>query len=164
MLLTSDKNGKVKRGSSVVRHLPLVLEVPGFDPCSWRGKFRCLNTLSLVSFAGMTLDKCIVWIGSSSSSSFSALRLLCHFGKVYLHKFNVGMATQVRLLHLVVTLTVCPLCRESHPLCRLKNPTVISIWSLVGFHPATRSVQSTPADNTRKRVWQYIEKERKKGF
>ena len=31
-----------------------------------------------------------------------------------------------------------------------------------GFHPATRSVQSTPADNTRKRVWQYIEKERKK--
>ena len=36
------------------------------------------------------------------------------------------------------------------------------IWLLVGFHPATRSVQSTPADNTRKRVWQYIEKERKK--
>ena len=35
-------------------------------------------------------------------------------------------------------------------LCRLKNPTVISIWLLVGFHPATRSVQSTPADNTRK--------------
>ena len=59
------------------------------------------------------------------------------------------------------TLTGCPLCRESHPLCRLKNPTVISIWLLVGFHPATRSVQSTPADNTRKRVWQYIEKERK---
>ena len=26
---------------------------------------------------------------------------------------------------------------------------------------ATRSIQSTPADNTRKRVWQYIEKERK---
>ena len=33
---------------------------------------------------------------------------------------------------------------------------------LVGFHPATRSVQSTPTDNTQKRVWQYIEKERKK--
>ena len=32
---------------------------------------------------------------------------------------------------------------------------------LEGFHPATRGVQSTPADNTRKRVWQYIEKERK---
>ena len=60
------------------------------------------------------------------------------------------------------TLTGCPLCRESHPLCWLKNPTVISIWLLVGFHPATWSVQSTPADNTRKRVWQYIEKERKK--
>ena len=54
----------------------------------------------------------------------------------------------------------CPLWRESHPLCRLKNPTVISIWLLVGFHPANRSVQTTPADNTRKRVWQYIEKER----
>ena len=40
---------------------------------------------SLVSFAGMTLDKCIV--------------------------LRIG------------TLTGCPLCRESHPLCRLKNPT-----------------------------------------
>ena len=49
-------------------------------------------------------------------------------------------------------------------MCRLKNPTVILIWLLVGFHPATGSVQSTPADNTRKRVWQYIEKERKKLF
>ena len=30
------------------------------------------------------------------------------------------------------------------------------------FFSTDRSVQSTPADNTRKRVWQYIEKERKK--
>ena len=30
----------------------------------------------------------------------------------------------------------------------LTNPMVISIWLLVGFHPATRSVQCTPADNT----------------
>ena len=98
-----------------------MLEVPGSIPA--RGEENwCPNTLSLVSFAGMTLDKCIV--------------------------LRIG------------TLTGCPLCRESHPLCRLKNPTVISIWLLVGFHPATRSVQSTPADNTRKRVWQYIEKER----
>ena len=29
------------------------------------------------------------------------------------------------------------------------------------LHPATRSVQSTPADNTRKRVWQYIVREKK---
>ena len=79
-----------------------------------REKFRCPNTLSVVSFAGMTLDKCIV--------------------------LRIG------------TLTGCPLCRESHPLCRLKNPTVISIWLLVGFHPATRSVQCTPADNARKRA------------
>ena len=97
---------------------------PRFDSRSRREKIRCPNTLSLVSFAGMTLDKCIV--------------------------LRIG------------TLTGCPLCRESHPLCRLKNPTVISIWLLVGFHPATRSVQSTPADNTRKRVWQYIEKEKEK--
>ena len=58
------------------------------------------------------------------------------------------------------TLTGCPLCRECHPLCRLKNPTVILIWLLEGFHPATLSIQSTPADNTHKRAWQYIEKER----
>ena len=33
------------------------------------------------------------------------------------------------------------------------NRTVISIWLLVGFHPATRSVQCTPADkNARKRA------------
>ena len=95
-------------------------DIRGITPGDW---VKCPNTLSLVSFAGMTLDKCIV--------------------------LRIG------------TLTGCPLCRESHPLCRLKNPTVISIWLLVGFHPATRSVQSTPADNTRKRVWQYIEKERK---
>ena len=37
---------------------------------------------------------------------------------------------------------------------------VIKICLLLGFHPATRCT-STPADNTRKRVWQYIEKERK---
>ena len=67
-----------------------------FNPCS-----RCPNMLSLVSFAGMTLDKCIILQ--------------------------------------IATLTGCPLCRESHPLCRLKNLTVISIlWLLVGFHPAIR--------------------------
>ena len=52
------------------------------------------------------------------------------------------------------------MCRESHPLCRLKNHTVFSICLLVGFHSATQSEQSTPADNTRQRIWQYIEKER----
>ena len=68
-------------------HLPLVLEGPGLIPACGDGKFRCPNTLSLVSFAGMTLDKCIV--------------------------LGIG------------TLTGCPLLRENHPLCRLKNPTVI---------------------------------------
>ena len=37
---------------------------PRFDLLSRRGKFLCLNTLSLVSFI-MTLDKCAVfWIGT----------------------------------------------------------------------------------------------------
>ena len=112
----------LKRGSSVGRHLPLVLEVPGSILACGEENFGVRTPL--VSLAGMTLDKCIV--------------------------LRIGM------------LTGCPLCRESHPLCRLKSPTGISIWLLVGFHPATRSVQSTPADNTQKRVWQYIEKERKK--
>ena len=52
-----------------------------------QGKCWCLNMLSIVSFVGMTLDKCIV------------LRIGTFIG--------------------------CPLCRESHPLCRLKNPMVI---------------------------------------
>ena len=41
--------------------------------------------------------------------------------------------------------------------CRTYKPDIF--WKT--FHQ-TRSVLSTPADNTRKRVWQYIEKERKK--
>ena len=103
-----------KRGSSVVSALASGARGPRFVPRSRRGKFRSPNTLSLVSFVGMTPDKCIV--------------------------LRIG------------TLTGCPLCRESHPLCRLKNPTVISIWLLLGCHPATRSVQCTPADNARKRA------------
>ena len=47
-------------------------------------------------------------------------------------------------------------------MCKLKNPTVISIWLLVGFDLATWSVHSTSDDNTLKRVWQYIEKEKRK--
>ena len=99
-----------KHGSSVVRGPSLVLEVPGSVP----SRSESANTLSLVSFAGMTLDKSI------------DLRM--------------------------ETLTGCPLCRESHPLCRLKNPTVIKIWLRVGFHPAAHIVQCTPADNARKRA------------
>ena len=55
-----------KRGSSVVS--ALASGVPRFDPRSRRGKFRSSNTLSLVSFAGMTLDKFI------SASSFGSGR------------------------------------------------------------------------------------------
>ena len=99
-----------KHGSSVVRGPSLVPEVSSSIPA----RSESLNTLSLVLFAGMTLDKSI------------DLRM--------------------------ETLTGCPLCRESHPLCRLKSPTVIKIWLRVGFHPAAHSVQYTPADNARKRA------------
>ena len=33
----------------------------------------------------------------------------------------------------------------------------------VGFHSATQSVQSTPADNRRKRVWQHRERKKRSG-
>ena len=47
------------------------------------------------------------------------------------------------------------------PHMQIKEPYGNLDMLLVGFHPATWTVQSTPANNTRKRVWQYIEKERK---
>ena len=46
-------------------------------------------------------------------------------------------------------------------LVQVKEPygkLVILIWLLVGFHPATRSVHSTPAYNAREGGRQYIEK------
>ena len=76
-----------KHGSSVVSALASGARGPSFDPRLKRGEFRSLNTLSLVSLAGMTLDKSI----------------------------NLRIGTS----------TGCPLCRKSHPFCRLKNPTVI---------------------------------------
>ena len=39
-------------------HWPLVLEVIGLIFVAGEEKFQCLNMLSLVSFAGMTLNKC----------------------------------------------------------------------------------------------------------
>ena len=62
-LTETTANNVRKRDSSVVRNLPLH-DARGrrFDP-RLRQKFRCPNTISLVSFAGITLDKCIVfWI------------------------------------------------------------------------------------------------------
>ena len=48
----------MNRGSSVVSALASGTRGPRFDPHLRRGIFRSLNMLSLVSFAGMTLDKC----------------------------------------------------------------------------------------------------------
>ena len=110
-----------QRGSSVVMHLPLVLEVPGSIPA--RGRKISLSEHYLVSFAGVMLDKCIVlsdrdvnWMSPVQGKS-PPVQVKEPYG-------NFNMVT-----------------------CRLAT--------------ATRSVQKyTPADNTRKRVWQYIEKER----
>ena len=44
----------------MVSQLASVTRGPRFDAHSWRGKFRSLSKLFLVSFEGMTLDKCIV--------------------------------------------------------------------------------------------------------
>ena len=81
--------------------------------------------LSLVSFAGMTLDKCIV-----------------------LRNQDVNWMSAVH---------------GKSPPAQVKEPySNLDTVTCIGFHPATRSVQSTLANNTQKRVWQYIEKERKK--
>ena len=45
------------------------------------------------------------------------------------------------------------------PPVQVKEPYGNLDMVLEGFHPATQSVQSTPADNTPKRVWQDIKKE-----
>ena len=49
----------LKHGSSEVRYLSLVLEVPGSIPARRQGKFCFVNTLSLVSFEGMTLESAL---------------------------------------------------------------------------------------------------------
>ena len=48
------------------------------------------------------------------------------------------------------------------PLVQVKEPYGNFDMVTCRLYPAIQSVQSTPADNIRKRVWQYIEKERKK--
>ena len=75
-----------KRGSSVVRHLPMVLEV---------------QVGSLLSTRKTSVSK---------------------------HTFSSVICNDDARKYIVLplgTLTGCPLCRESHPLCRLKNPKVI---------------------------------------
>ena len=47
-------------GSSVINALASDTRGPMFDPRSRRGKFRCPNSFSIVSFAWMKLDKCAV--------------------------------------------------------------------------------------------------------
>ena len=53
-----------KRGSPVVSALAFSARCHGFDPRSRREKIRWPNTLSLVSFAGMTLKCAVLQIGT----------------------------------------------------------------------------------------------------
>ena len=53
-----------------------------------------------------------------------------------------------------------PVQRKSPPVQVNEPYSNLDMWLLVGLHTATRSVQSTPVDNTPKRVWQNIEKEK----
>ena len=82
-----------KHGSSVVSALASGARGPSSIPAH----SESLNTLSLVSFAGMELDKSI--------------------------ELRMG------------TLTGCALCRESNPLCRLKNPIVMVTCRLSSCSP-----------------------------
>ena len=57
------ENPDIPRRKYILRNydqLTLSASGPSLVPHLWRGKFRCPNTLSLVSFAGMALDKCAV--------------------------------------------------------------------------------------------------------
>ena len=84
----------------------------GSIPAAGEENFWYPNMLSLVSFAGMTLNKCAV--------------------------LRIG------------TLTGGSLCRESHPLCRLKNRTVVYMITYTLIQQ-NRCVQCTPAHNPRER-------------
>ena len=66
----------------------------------------------LVAVACLSADTCLTAdTGVASSIPAGSRRLIMKLDKCIV--LRIG------------TLTGCPLCRESHPLCRLKNPTVI---------------------------------------
>ena len=89
--------------------------------------------LSLVSFAGMTLDKCAVLrIGTFTGAplcreSHPMCRLKNHTVAFILQNRCVQCtpAHYPREILRIRTLTGGPLCRGSHPLCRLKNHTLV---------------------------------------
>ena len=104
----------------------------GFDPRSKRERFRWPNMLSLVSFAGTTLDKCAALrIGTLTGGPLCRERhpmyRLKNLTVTFILQNNVQCtpAHYPREILRIGTLTGGPMCRESHPLCRLKNPTVV---------------------------------------
>ena len=57
-------------------HWPLVLEVMGWIPATGDEKIWCPNMLSLVSFTGMTLNKCaVLWIGTVTGGHLCRLKI-----------------------------------------------------------------------------------------
>ena len=111
-----------------------------FDPRSRRENISVTLVLSLVSFAGMMLDKCaVLWIGTLTGSplcreSHPMCRLKNPKVAFILQNrcvqctpthYPPGMILDKCAVLWIGTLTRGSLCRESHTLCRLKNPTLV---------------------------------------
>ena len=105
----------------------------GSIPAAGEKKVRGPNILSLVSFAGTTLDKCAVLRIETLTGG-----LLCRESHPVCRLMNPTVAFNLqnqcvqcmpahypREILRIGTLTEDPLCKESHPMCRLKNPTVV---------------------------------------
>ena len=110
-----------------------MLEVMGLIPAAGEKKFRWPNMLSLVSFAGMTLDECAVLrIGTLIGGPLCReSHPMCRLKNPTVDFILQNRCVQCTPAHYpreilrIGTLTEGPLCRERHPLCRLKNPTLV---------------------------------------
>ena len=105
----------------------------GLIPAAGEKQFRWPKMLSLVSFAGTTLDKCAVLrIDTLTGGPLCReSHPMCSLNNPMV-AFNLQNqcvkctpAHYHREILRIGTLTEGPLCRESHPMCRLKNPTVV---------------------------------------
>ena len=88
--------------------------------------------LSLVSFAGVTLDKFgILRIGMLTRGLLCREHPMCRLKNHAVTFILQSRCVQCTPAHYpreifrIWTLTRGPMCRKRHPLCRLKNPTVI---------------------------------------
>ena len=72
-----------------------------------------------------------VHVVKTSWGTMSTLQIICRgimstYTKMSREEgVSAGMTLDKCIVLQIGMLTGCPLCRESHPMCRLKNPTVI---------------------------------------